>query len=165
MINNSYPSIVKQIDILQRLDDLCKQVNIECKTRLRWEEMLRKSTKKQNEGICRILRSGKIELVKFEDMDVVDKRQASLETFRFFGKTRDQFLDVIVSHVSAGSNLPEHNIKSFKAYSEKVEVDPASPAIKEFVSLQDALNDRRNQSKSYTSFVVLLAESDEDRTS
>jgi hypothetical protein len=67
--------------------------------------------------------------------------------------------------LSAGSYGPERRgFNACKSYSEKVEVDPASPAIREFASLRKAMNELR-KAKSYSSIVVLVAESDENRTS
>jgi hypothetical protein len=97
-----------------------------------------------------ILQSGKIEVLGTEYL-LNERSGIELKKFRFCGKTPDHFVNVMVSQVwcKPGCHIPA-------VYKDKIEVDPTSPAINDFTSLQTALNNLPIVNQySYTSLVVL----------
>jgi hypothetical protein len=102
----------------------------------------------------KILNSGKVQLLAFANVDDDWRLLESLSKFRFFGKTPDQFIDVVVSKLCIS-----HNPDTCMFYKEKIEVDTASPAIKGFTSLQEALNKAGNSELGvYASLVISTSE-------
>jgi hypothetical protein len=126
------------------LDDLCRQVETECG---RWIGLrCYLDPEKYNAGIINLFKSGKVEVLMDEGIDY-NMYTASLRKLRFFGKTQDQFINVIVSQVWSPTVIG-------LVCNDQIEVDPASPAIKEFKSLQEVLHSKRDLSTGYPSLLV-----------
>jgi hypothetical protein len=145
------------------LDKLCRQAEIEYG---KWHsygtfvdpEIHRTDT-------INLFKSGKVEVLMDEYMDLSndddkndnengnDEYMASLIKLRFFGKTQDQFINVMASEVHVDT------LDDSLACIARIEVDPTSPAIGEFKSLQEALNKvSTSKHDGYPSLLVLISE-------
>jgi hypothetical protein len=103
-----------------------------------------------------VYQSGKIEVLRTEEL-YNGRSGIDLKKLRFFGETPDQYINLIVSQLWCQAD--DDSAKTF--YHDKIEVDPTSPAIKDFTSLQTALNNLPPVSSIFgvcPSLVVLKAE-------
>ena len=104
-----------------------------------------------------IFKSGKIEVLMDEDMDN-EPHTASLRKLRFFGKTQDQFINVMVSTMESPTDD-----NGLCLCNGQIEVDPTSPAIKEFKSLQEASHSKRDLPIGYPSLLVFKSRKKMDK--